>query len=71
MDAISAVVLGGTTLTGGKGYMLGTIIGAFFLIVLTNGFNIVGLSFYLQQFLKGIILVVAVVLYTKASKSAC
>ena len=70
MDAISAVVLGGTTLTGGKGYMLGTIIGAFFLIVLTNGFNIVGLSSYLQQFLKGIILVVAVVLYTKASKSS-
>lgn len=70
MDAISAVVLGGTTLTGGKGYMLGTIIGAFFLIVLTNGFNIVGLSSYWQQVLKGIILVVAVVLYTKASKAS-
>ena len=69
LDAISAVCLGGTSLSGGRGYILGTILGALFLTFLTNGLNIVGVSSYWQQILKGIILVVAVVLYSKTAKN--
>ena len=53
LDAISAVCLGGTSLSGGRGYILGTISGALFLTFLTNGLNIVGVSSYWQQILRG------------------
>ena len=65
MDAIAAVVLGGTSLFGGRGYILGTIIGTLFLTVLSNGLNILEINSFWQQFLKGIILIVAVSLYKK------
>lgn len=68
MDAITAVVLGGTAITGGKGYMLGTILGCIFLTFLGNGFNIIGISSFWQQILKGIILIVAISLYSTKKK---
>jgi len=63
LDAIASAVLGGTSISGGKGYVLGTVIGGLFLVFLTNGFNIFGLSSFWQQVLKGIVLVLAVSLY--------
>lgn len=68
LDAIAAVVLGGTTLTGGKGYILGTIIGCLFMQLLSNGFNILGISSFWQQVFTGIILLVAVSLYEKGKR---
>lgn len=68
LQAISAVCLGGTSLLGGRGYILGTIFGTMFLTVLRNGLNILNVSSYWQQLLTGIILVVAVVLYTQTTK---
>ena len=68
LDAIAAVVLGGTTLTGGKGFVLGTIIGCLFMQILSNGFNILGVSSFWQQVFTGIILLVAVCLYERGNK---
>jgi ribose transport system permease protein len=68
LDAIAAVVLGGTSLFGGRGYVLGTILGTLFLTVLGNGLNILSINSFWQQFLKGIILVIAVSLYEKRKK---
>ena len=65
MDAITATVLGGTTLAGGKGSMLGTILGCIFLITLTNGLNVMSVSSYWQQALTGVVLILAVLLYKK------
>lgn len=55
MDAIAAVVLGGTSLSGGKGRILGTLIGALIIGVLNNGLNIIGVSAFWQQVVKGTI----------------
>jgi ribose transport system permease protein len=68
MDSITAVVLGGTSINGGKGYMLGTIIGCLFLAFLGNGFNIIGISSFWQRVFKGIILVIAIGLYNSKKK---
>ena len=68
LDAIAAVVLGGTSLNGGRGYVFGTVIGSLFLTVLGNGLNILGINSFWQQFLKGIILVIAISLYEKKKK---
>ena len=68
LDAITAVVLGGTSLFGGQGYIVGTIIGALFLTVLNNGLNILALSAFWQQVIKGVVLIIAVSLYEKRRK---
>jgi ribose transport system permease protein len=60
LTAIAAVLLGGTTLTGGVGGVGGTALGVLFLGVLQNGLSIAGVSSYWQQVLTGIILVAAV-----------
>lgn len=60
MDAIAAVVLGGTSLSGGVGTIAGTIIGALFIGVLNNGLNIMGVSSYWQEIIKGVVIVIAV-----------
>lgn len=65
MNAITATVLGGTTLAGGKGSMLGTILGCIFLITLTNGLNVMSVSSYWQKALTGVVLILAVLLYKK------
>jgi ribose/xylose/arabinose/galactoside ABC-type transport system permease subunit len=60
LDAIAAVVLGGTSLMGGKGGIWGTLIGTFIIGVLNNGFNLLNVSPFYQLIAKGIIIIIAV-----------
>lgn len=62
LDAIAAVVLGGTSLSGGQGGVVGTIIGALIIGVLNNGLNLLNVSSYYQQLIKGIVILVAVLI---------
>lgn len=60
LDAIAAVVLGGTSLSGGKGKILGTLIGALIIGTLNNGLNILDVSSFYQQVIKGAVILLAV-----------
>lgn len=60
LDAIAAVVLGGASMAGGKGAILGTLVGAMLLGVLNNGLNLIGISPYVQNVIKGIIILIAI-----------
>jgi ribose/xylose/arabinose/galactoside ABC-type transport system permease subunit len=60
LDAIAATVLGGASLQGGKGSMIGTLVGIVLLNTITNGLNLLGVSTYWQMIAKGAILIVAV-----------
>jgi ribose transport system permease protein len=60
MDAIAAVVIGGTAMTGGKGSIWGTVIGAIILGIINNMLNMLGVSPYLQGLVKGIVIIGAV-----------
>ena len=60
LDAIAAVVIGGTSLLGGSGSVLGTLVGALIMSVLRNGLNLLGVSSYVQQVTIGVVIVVAV-----------
>lgn len=60
LDAIAAVVIGGTSLAGGTGTILGTIIGAFIMSVLTNGLRILNVAQEWQTVLTGAIIILAV-----------
>lgn len=62
MDAIAAVVLGGTSMSGGRGSLIGTLIGALIIGVLNNGLNLIGVSSFYQQIVKGIVIIIAVLL---------
>jgi ribose transport system permease protein len=59
-DAITAIVLGGTSLLGGEGAIWRSVLGAFFLQMIGNGFNLLGTTPELQYVIKGVILAVAV-----------
>lgn len=59
-DVLTAVVLGGTSVTGGKGTILGTVLGIIFVGVLSNGFTMMGIPATLQYIAQGIILVIAI-----------
>lgn len=69
MDAIAAVVLGGASLSGGKGRLVGTLIGALIIGVLNNGLTIIGVSAFWQQVVKGLVILIAVLLDRFKSKS--
>jgi ribose transport system permease protein len=60
LDAIAAVIVGGTVLTGGRGTVWGTVCGAIILGVINNMLNMVGVSPYLQGTVKGIVIIGAV-----------
>jgi ribose transport system permease protein len=60
LDAIAAVVIGGTSLSGGEGTILGTIIGAFIMSTLTNGLRILSVAQEWQMVVTGGIVIVAV-----------
>jgi len=68
MDVIAAVIIGGSSLSGGVGTILGTIIGAFIMSVLKNGLNMLDVSGFWQQVIIGIVVLGAVWLDKRKSK---
>jgi inositol transport system permease protein len=70
LDAIAAAVIGGTSLSGGVGTIPGTIIGALIIGVLNNSLDLLGVSSYWQQILKGAIIVTAVLIDSRKHKKA-
>lgn len=61
LDAIAAVALGGTSMTGGRGKITGTLIGILIIAVLNNGLNIIGVSSYYQDVVKALVIFLAVI----------
>ena len=68
--ALTAVVLGGLSITGGKGNILGTLIGVLILGIIDNSFVILGLDTNLQYIVKGAILVIAVAIQIRSERRA-
>ncbi|MFI6736005.1 ABC transporter permease [Nonomuraea sp. NPDC050451] len=64
LDAIAAVVIGGASLSGGKGRALGTFVGALILAVLRNGLNLLSVSAFWQQLVIGVVIALAVLVDT-------
>jgi len=64
LDAIASAVIGGTSLQGGIGTIGGTVVGTLIIAVMNNGLQLLGVSSYWQQILKGVIIITAVVLDT-------
>ncbi|HRF99014.1 MAG TPA: ribose ABC transporter permease, partial [Aggregatilineales bacterium] len=62
LNAIAAVVLGGTSLAGGRGTISGTILGAFVIGILNNGMLISGVSSFWQTVITGVVIILAVVI---------
>ncbi|MGP9796121.1 ABC transporter permease [Halomonas sp. 86] len=60
LDAIAAVVLGGTSLAGGVGTMVGTLLGALIMGALNNGMNMLSVPYFYQLIVKGLVIIVAV-----------
>ncbi|PDT50124.1 ribose ABC transporter permease [Sinorhizobium fredii] len=60
LDAIAAVVLGGTSLAGGVGTMVGTILGALIIGVINNGMNMLSVPYFYQLIVKGLVILIAV-----------
>ena len=60
LDAIAATVIGGTSLLGGEGTVVGTLIGALIMAVLRNGLNLLGVSSFIQQVVIGSVIIAAV-----------
>lgn len=69
LDAIAAVVIGGTSLSGGKGSILGTVQGAIIIGVLNNGLVLLNVSPFWQQVVKGLVILLAVIIDKTNSKS--
>ena len=69
LDAIAAVVIGGTSLSGGEGGVVGTIIGALIIGVLNNGLNLMNVSPFYQSIVKGSVILIAVLIDKKSNKS--
>lgn len=64
LDAIAAVVIGGTSMSGGEGRIIGTLIGALLVAVLRNGLNLLNVSAYSTQIVIGLVIVLAVMMDT-------
>ena len=69
LDAIAAVVIGGTSLSGGKGSILGTVLGAIIIGVLNNGLVLLNVSPFWQQVVKGCVILLAVIIDRANSKA--
>ena len=59
---VTAAIIGGTNLFGGRGKILGTLIGAFIIAVIQNGMNLMGLKSYPQKVMLGVVILAAVLL---------
>ena len=68
-DAITAVIIGGTSLYGGVGNIPGTIAGAFIIGILNNILNLMKVSAYWQMMVKGVVLILAVLLDIKTKQA--
>lgn len=69
MDAIAAVVVGGTSMSGGKGSIVGTVLGMLIIAVMNNLLNLIGVPPFLREAFKGLIVIVAVLLQKKEKAS--
>ncbi|MDC7235640.1 MAG: ABC transporter permease [Spirochaetales bacterium] len=65
LDTITAAVIGGISLAGGEGKLMGAIGGVFILMIFSNFMNLMDINPYIQMFLKGMILILAVAFYAK------
>jgi ABC-type xylose transport system permease subunit len=70
LDAIAAVVIGGTSLLGGVGSVRGSIIGAFFIGAMNNGMSLMDITEFYQKVIKGVIIILAVWFDTRQQGSA-
>ena len=70
LDVVASVVIGGTSLNGGTGSMIGTLIGAFMVGAINNGLTILGVEYYYQLMAKGLIIFLAILIdrWTKSVK---
>ena len=69
MDAISAVIVGGTSMSGGKGTVIGTVFGTLIIAVMNNLLNLLGVPPFLREAFKGVIVIGAVLLQKKENNS--
>lgn len=69
MDAISAVIVGGTSMAGGKGSIVGTLLGTLIIAVMNNLLNLIGVPPFLREAFKGVIVIGAVLLQKKENNS--
>ena len=67
MDVITAVVLGGTSMSGGKGKLWGVVLGVLIIGILTNGLTMINVSSYWQKVIKGIIILAAVIMDNRST----
>lgn len=65
LDAIAAIVIGGTNLVGGEGTIIGTVIGVLIIGVLSNGLNLMDVSAFYQTIVKGLVILIAVLIDKK------
>ena len=70
MDSLASVVIGGTSLMGGEGGMLRTLLGALIIGFLGNGLNLLGVSTFVQQIVIGLIIILSVWMSILRSKRA-
>jgi ribose/xylose/arabinose/galactoside ABC-type transport system permease subunit len=68
LDAIAAVVIGGTSLMGGIGSITGTLFGVLIMGILNNGMSLVGISEHYQKVFKGMVIIMAVYLDLRAKR---
>ncbi|MDR2095406.1 MAG: ABC transporter permease [Treponema sp.] len=68
LDAIAAVVIGGTSMSGGKGSIVGTVMGAIMLGIINNMLVLAGVSSFLQQAARGLVIIAAVLLQYNSNK---
>jgi ribose transport system permease protein len=69
MDAIAAAIVGGTSMAGGRGSILGTVLGMLIISVMNNLLNLMGVPPFLREACKGVIVIGAVLLQKKESTS--
>jgi ribose transport system permease protein len=69
MDAISAVIVGGTSMMGGRGTIVGTLLGTLIIAVMNNLLNLIGVPPFLREAFKGVIVIAAVLLQKKENNS--
>jgi ribose/xylose/arabinose/galactoside ABC-type transport system permease subunit len=69
LDAIAAVVIGGTSLMGGSGTLVGSLVGVLMIGMLNNGMSLMDVPTYYQWVIKGVVIILAVIIDKKATRS--